>query len=379
MFVRLGSVCTKIGSGITPRGGSSVYKTEGVALIRSQNVLDFSFSSNGLVFISEDIAENMKSVEVVPGDILLNITGDSVARSCLAPKDKLPARVNQHVMIIRADKTKLNPMYLLLVLQHRKDWLLSQSEVGATRKALTKSLVESLEIDLPDIEHQNKISSIFQNIQQLIRTNERINDYLSDLASEIFNHYIGSIRSKMPFENLISLGSGGTPRTSVSEYWNGQIPFFSPKDVSGCYVYKTEKNITQDGLNNCNSRLYPQNTIIITARGTVGKICLTAKPMAMNQSCYAVLSKNGTVYTTYLLCKYIVKKLKHKASGAVFDAITAQDILKEEIPNIDSTTAIMLESRLSHIFTMILKIGEESARLIQIRDCLLKDLFLSSR
>lgn len=205
------------------------------------------------------------------------------------------------------------------------------------------------------------------------------NDYLSDLASEIFNHYIGSIRSKMPFENLISLGSGGTPRTSVSEYWNGQIPFFSPKDVSGCYVYKTEKNITQDGLNNCNSRLYPQNTIIITARGTVGKICLTAKPMAMNQSCYAVLSKNGTVYTTYLLCKYIVKKLKHKASGAVFDAITAQDILKEEIPNIDSTTAIMLESRLSHIFTMILKIGEESARLIQIRDCLLKDLFLSSR
>ena len=186
MFVRLGSVCTKIGSGITPRGGSSVYKTEGVALIRSQNVLDFSFSSNGLVFISEDIAENMKSVEVVPGDVLLNITGDSVARSCLAPKDKLPARVNQHVMIIRADKTKLNPMYLLLVLQHRKDWLLSQSEVGATRKALTKSLVESLEIDLPDIEHQNKISSIFQNIQQLIRTNERINDYLLKLLETLY-------------------------------------------------------------------------------------------------------------------------------------------------------------------------------------------------
>ena len=199
MFVRLGSVCTKIGSGITPRGGSSVYKTEGVALIRSQNVLDFSFSSNGLVFISEDIAENMKSVEVVPGDVLLNITGDSVARSCLAPKDKLPARVNQHVMIIRADKTKLNPMYLLLVLQHRKDWLLSQSEVGATRKALTKSLVESLEIDLPDIEHQNKISSIFQNIQQLIRTNERINDYLFDSKSSSNNAFLRFDNTRIAF------------------------------------------------------------------------------------------------------------------------------------------------------------------------------------
>ena len=189
MLVRLGSVCTKIGSGITPRGGSSVYKTEGVALIRSQNVLDFSFSSNGLVFVSDDIAEKMKSVEVVPGDVLLNITGDSVARSCLAPEDKLPARVNQHVMIIRADKTKLNPMYLLFVLQHRKDWLLSQSEVGATRKALTKSLVESLEIDLPDIEHQNKISSIFQNLQQLIHVNERINDYLSQIIDALVNHF----------------------------------------------------------------------------------------------------------------------------------------------------------------------------------------------
>ena len=205
------------------------------------------------------------------------------------------------------------------------------------------------------------------------------NDYLSELANEIFNHYIEPICSKMPFEDLITLGSGGTPRTSVPEYWGGQIPFFSPKDVSGCYVYKTEKNITQDGLDNCNSNLYPPNTTFITARGTVGKICLTAKPMAMNQSCYAVLSKNGTFYTTYLMCNYIVKKLKHKASGAVFDAITAQDILKEEIPSIDSATTIKLESLLTPIFNMILKNGEESERLIQIRDCLMKDIFVSGR
>lgn len=177
---------------------------------------------------------------------------------------------------------------------------------------------------------------------------------------------------------MISLGSGGTPKTSVSEYWNGQIPFFSPKDVSGCYVHKTEKSITQEGLENCNSSLYPPNTTFITARGTVGKICLAAMPMAMNQSCYAVLSKYDAVYTTYQMCKYIVVRLRHKASGAVFDAITAQDILKEKVPDISLKLAMEIESKLSPIYAMILKNGEESERLIQIRDCLLKELLASS-
>ena len=311
-----------------------------------------------------------------PGDVLISNIRPYFKKIWRATRT---GTCSNDVLVIRSNGS-CNPAYLYYVLSSDDFFnYMTATSKGTKMPRGDKEAIMDYEIDLPSIEQQEQFTSTMSKIDDLIWTNSKINDYLSDLASEIFNHYIGSIRSKMPFENLISLGSGGTPRTSVSEYWNGQIPFFSPKDVSGCYVYKTEKNITQDGLNNCNSRLYPQNTIIITARGTVGKICLTAKPMAMNQSCYAVLSKNGTVYTTYLLCKYIVKKLKHKASGAVFDAITAQDILKEEIPNIDSTTAIMLESRLSHIFTMILKIGEESARLIQIRDCLLKDLFLSSR
>lgn len=336
--------------------------------------------------IKIDSNERYKPEQVLyDGDIVFTLTSESVEdlghSTLVINKNNLPFVSGMETTILHIiDKNRCLPSYLNYVFQ--SNWfrqVLRQYVTGMKVYRVHPRDLMDIEVPLPDLSRQHEVCNLLNPISDCIDVNTKINDYLSDLASEIFNHYIGSIRSKMPFENLISLGSGGTPRTSVSEYWNGQIPFFSPKDVSGCYVYKTEKNITQDGLNNCNSRLYPQNTIIITARGTVGKICLTAKPMAMNQSCYAVLSKNGTVYTTYLLCKYIVKKLKHKASGAVFDAITAQDILKEEIPNIDSTTAIMLESRLSHIFTMILKIGEESARLIQIRDCLLKDLFLSSR
>src|SRR5690554_1800584 len=111
--VRLGELTSKIGSGVTPRGGSAVYKKEGISLFRSQNIYNGSFSIQGLAFISDKIAMKMKNVEVVENDVLLNITGDSVARCCFAPQDFLPGRVNQHVAIIRAKNDRLHSKYLM--------------------------------------------------------------------------------------------------------------------------------------------------------------------------------------------------------------------------------------------------------------------------
>jgi len=88
----LGENCTKIGSGATPRGGNEAYKNQGISLIRSQNILDFDFSYNGLAFIDDSQALKLKNVEVIDGDVLINITGDSVARICKVPKEVLPAR-----------------------------------------------------------------------------------------------------------------------------------------------------------------------------------------------------------------------------------------------------------------------------------------------
>src|SRR5699024_1110871 len=104
MKYKLGDICTKIGSGATPRGGKDAYCNEGITLVRIQNVLDFSFSDNGLAFINEEQAARLNNVEVLSGDILLNITGDSVARACMMEDSFLPARLNQHVAIIRGKK-----------------------------------------------------------------------------------------------------------------------------------------------------------------------------------------------------------------------------------------------------------------------------------
>ena len=156
--VKLGEVCEKIGSGATPLGGKKTYREDGVSLIRSQNVLDLEFSRNGLAHISDIQAKKLDGVSVMADDVLLNITGDSVARSCLVDPECLPARVNQHVTIIRARKDAgLMSQFLNEALVAAKEDLLAESRKGATRKALTKDFLLDFSIPLPPLATQHSI------------------------------------------------------------------------------------------------------------------------------------------------------------------------------------------------------------------------------
>ena len=147
----LRAVTTKIGSGATPRGGKGAYKTEGIHLIRSLNIYDYSFEFDNLAFIDEQQAAELDNVTVEENDILLNITGASVARCALVLSYLLPARVNQHVAIVRADPAKASPFYVLDAINsdNRKTQLLALAQGGATREALTKDTVSNFEIVLP--------------------------------------------------------------------------------------------------------------------------------------------------------------------------------------------------------------------------------------
>lgn len=178
-IVKLGEICDKIGSGATPKGGKDAYGTEGISLIRSQNVLDFSFSDEGLAFINDDQARKLSNVEVKSGDVLLNITGDSVARACMVEDEYLPARVNQHVAIVRGNADKVLGSYLLYFLQREKPHLLQLASAGATRNALTKGMIEQLEIALPPLDEQHRIVGLLDALQKKIHTNRKINDNLA--------------------------------------------------------------------------------------------------------------------------------------------------------------------------------------------------------
>ena len=195
-MTRLGDVCEKIGSGATPRGGKEAYKDAGIPIIRSQNIHDWVFQPDGLAFLDDEQAESLSNVEVRSNDVLLNITGDSVARACIVPSERIPARVNQHVVIVRAGK-EINPTYLLASLQSKKTTLLSLASSGATRNALTKRMIENLDIDLPSREIQDSIAQVLDSIQYKITLNNRLNDYLANLCETIASRYCNDKNSRL--------------------------------------------------------------------------------------------------------------------------------------------------------------------------------------
>ena len=158
-------VTSKIGSGATPRGGKESYQTEGITLIRSMNVHDGRFEYKDLAHITDEQAAQLDNVTVEDGDVFINITGASVARSCIVPKDTLPARVNQHVAIIRCVRTWLHPVFANnMILNDRfKGQLLDIGESGgATRQAITKQQLENLTVIVPPMELQEQFAAFVE-------------------------------------------------------------------------------------------------------------------------------------------------------------------------------------------------------------------------
>jgi type I restriction enzyme S subunit len=186
------NLTTKIGSGSTPRGGQESYKNEGISLIRSMNVHDNGFKPKNLAFIDDEQAKKLDNVTIEEGDVLLNITGASVARCCVVPKDYLPARVNQHVSIIRPIKEKIDSNFLHYVLTSKttKDKLLGIGEQGATRQAITKAQIETFEISFPiSIDAQQKtiveLNEIREKTERLASTYQEKLNYFDELKKSI--------------------------------------------------------------------------------------------------------------------------------------------------------------------------------------------------
>lgn len=250
-----------------------------------------------------------------------------------------------------------------------------KSMVGSSgRQRVQTDVVKGIEVELPTLDEQRKIGSLLKILDDKIAVNNEINENLEHQSLALFSNYYEQSNTEIDFTDLIQVLGGGTPKTRESTYWNGNIPFFTPKDVGFPYTLATEKTITEDGLLHCNSRLYPVNTVFVTARGTVGKVGIAGVPMAMNQSCYALIGKGIHQLLVYFYTLKAIDRLKHKASGAVFDAIITKDFETEQVfklsPN-DTDTFIRI---VEPMYQSILNNSIEKQRLIALRDSLLPKL-----
>ncbi len=282
--------------------------------------------------------------------------------------------------------------YLMCIVGKELNYI---SKTSTAVPIINKSTFSDWNIVIPEkVEDQRRIASILSSLDRKIELNNKINADLEEMAQAIFKNwfvdfepfkdgkFVDSELGMIPegwkvgrLTDVIKLMPGGTPKTSEPLYWdNGTIPFFSPKDVNGVYCFATEKHITETGLNKCSSNLYPKDTIFITCRGTVGKVCLAACDMAMNQSNYAIKAIDGySQYYVFFLVKSVVERLIKKSNGAVFSAITSKDFDEEIL--IPSQKAVEdFTNMIDGFFRRIFTIGTENSRLSALRDTLLPRL-----
>ena len=284
-----------------------------------------------------------------------------------------PMAFNQSCYGLRAKEGLVDEEYLYYLIKHNVV-VLKKNTHGSVFDTITRETFDGIEVELPSLVEQKIVASILRDLDDKIEVNNKINKNLEQQAVAVFNKFYDASTNQQPFTTLINVLGGGTPKTGNPEFWDGSIPFFTPKDVGTPYTFTTEKYITELGLKHCNSRLYPTNTTFVTARGTVGKISLAGVPMAMNQSCYALTSEIVDPLLVYFYVLKAVNALKHKASGAVFDAIVTRDFNGEIINILSDTDSEVALSIIKPMMEVIHNNSKENMRLSAARDTLLPKL-----
>lgn len=283
---------------------------------------------------------------------------------------------------------------------------------GAVMPKLTQGNLGLIPLPMPSIVEQDRIVDLLGSLDDKIELNQRMAATLEEIARALFKSWFvdfDPVRAKAegrstgfsddlstlfpdnfgesgepagwldaPIVDAFDLSGGGTPKTSTSGYWNGEIPWFSVADAPqefAPFVIATERTITPLGLESCASPLLPEGATIITARGTVGKLAVVGTPMAMNQSCYAAQPKREyTNYFVYFLLEDTIEDLKVKSHGSVFNTITRQtfDSVRAHLP--PPNVAMCYDRIVEPLMSKIKLLAYQSQTLADLRDTLLPKL-----
>ena len=305
------------------------------------------------------------------------------------------------------DSNELHPEYLMMWFRRSEfDRYAYFCCDSAVRGGFNWEELCDVQLPIPSIEKQRKIVKEYNAIVNRIKLNEQLNQKLEETAQALYKHWFvdfefpnengqpykssggammhnEELDKEIPegwcvnsFTEVVELKGGGTPRTTEPNYWEGEIPFFTPKDVDvSYYSLITEKYITHSGLESCSSKLYPKNTVFVTARGTVGAISLAGEPMAMNQSCYAILGNERIgAYYIHQLTIETIKSLKKEAVGAVFKALVTKDFEGKKVLNPPKYLSKMYNSKITPFYKFLCNNSKQIIALKRLSDLVLQNL-----
>ena len=227
----IGELAVKVGSGVTPRGGEAVYKSEGHPFVRSQNVGLGYLILDDIAYIDEETHQRQKNTELQLDDVLLNITGASIGRSALVNKQIVSGNVNQHVCIIRTNK-KLVPSFLCnFLLSHYGQKQIDSFQVGGNRQGLNFEQIKSIKIGLPSVKEQEKIAELLSMLDERMRLQNKIIEKLETLIKGIIETVISSQKPNTLIKDCLECNSSILQESQVAEY--GAFPVYGATGITG--------------------------------------------------------------------------------------------------------------------------------------------------
>lgn len=410
---RLADLCETI---VDCPHSTPVWMDSGVVVLRNQNIRNGRLDLSQPSYTDEaHFADRTRRALPREGDLVITREAP-MGEVCMIPPD-LRCCLGQRMVLLRPNRQHADPGYLLYALQSKT----VQHEIGvnegtgSTVSNLRIPLLEALRIPTRPVPEQRAISEILGTLDDKIELNRRMNETLEAMARALFQSWFvdfDPVRAKaegrdpgLPqphadlfpgsfedselgeiprgwrvksFADTIEILGGGTPKTSVKDYWGGDIPWFSVVDapaVSEVWVVDTEKKISNAGVENSSTRVLPVGTTIISARGTVGRIALVGTPMAMNQSCYGLRGLSGTLgFFSYFSTRELVVRLQQHAHGSVFDTITRDTLAGVSVVEPPMGLVEQFELGVAPWLDRILVGLQEARTLATLRDTLLPKL-----
>lgn len=366
------------------RGKTVPTETEGIPLIATNCINNSNLYPvyKNVRYISNETYKNWFRAHPEPDDIILTLKGSQNGAVCLCPNPVVFV-IAQDMVALRADQKKIDSKFLFAALRSRTvQYQIKNLDVSGVIPHLKKSDFDKLFLPYPDKLTQKAIGNIYFNLSKKIDLLHRQNATLEGLAEVMFREWFvekaGDDWEERPLFDCIKLIGGGTPKTKIAEYWDGEIPWLSGGDIASNhkgFILRSDKVISEIGLQNSSAKLLPKFATVISARGTVGKYCMLSKPMTFSQSNYGIIPKiKDCFFFTYLLINNAVAELQGAAYGSVFDTITTSTFKENKIKIPSDNEIINFEKKVKPYFLKMFQNKKQIQTLENLRDTLLPKL-----
>ncbi|CAI3799462.1 restriction endonuclease subunit S [Pseudarthrobacter sp. MM222] len=355
------------------------FAAEGYCLFLSaRNVTKSGFLFEETTFVSADKDASLRAGKLIRGDVVLTTRG--TVGNVAYFDESVPfenMRVNSGMLILRPDRARLDPRYLYYFV--RSDFMAQQIESltsGSAQPQLPVRDLSNATIPIPGMHEQRSIAEVLGALDDKIAANSKLAATASTLAGLIYDQATGQIESQ-PMSQVLQPVLGGTPPRSRDDFWDGDQPWASAKDITGAdfgIVIDTVEKITDLAVASTKAKPLPKGSVILTARGTVGAVARLAAPASFNQSCYGFVPGVVPPGVLFFAIARATERAKEIAHGSVFDTITMKTFDHLAFPRFDSATMCETESKIGPLLESVSAAVTENSGLAATRDALLPQL-----